>query len=238
MNGSRGTLYLHVTLADLATHSGGGGRVERLGTASLALLRDWLQRLAGVTHPAGPRPGPHRQRSTPTTHPPGCGSWSSSATGTACSPAAPSTPGPATSTTSQPYVPLDEGGPPGQTTPANLACLCRRHHRAKTFAGWRYRRLPDDGDRRSDLRVDQPPPPHLPRPPRWSEARHPLVEVPEPPRGEGLETTRRRAPWPPPRSGAEVSRRLRSRSGAPQPTATARRASRKAPHGRTARCRT
>ena len=52
----------------------------------------------------------------------------------------------------QPYVPLDDGGPPGQTSPANLACLCRRHHRAKTFAGWRYRRLPDppgdpgDGD--------------------------------------------------------------------------------------------
>ena len=43
-----------------------------------------------------------------------------------------------------PYVPLDDGGPPGQTSPANLACLCRRHHRAKTFAGWRYRRLPDD----------------------------------------------------------------------------------------------
>ena len=43
-----------------------------------------------------------------------------------------------------PYVPLDEGGPPGQTSPANLACLCRRHHRMKTFAGWAYRRVPDD----------------------------------------------------------------------------------------------
>jgi len=43
-----------------------------------------------------------------------------------------------------PYVPPDEGGPPGQTSPANLACLCRRHHRAKIFAGWRYRRLPED----------------------------------------------------------------------------------------------
>jgi hypothetical protein len=42
-----------------------------------------------------------------------------------------------------PYVPLDDGGPPGQTSPANLACLCRRYHRAKTFAGWHYRRLPD-----------------------------------------------------------------------------------------------
>jgi hypothetical protein len=44
----------------------------------------------------------------------------------------------------QPYTPMDDGGPPGQTSPANLACLCRRHHRAKTFAGWHYRRLGDD----------------------------------------------------------------------------------------------
>ena len=48
LNGSRGTLYLHVSLADLATSSG-GGRVERLGTASLAVLRDWLQRLSRVS---------------------------------------------------------------------------------------------------------------------------------------------------------------------------------------------
>ncbi|MDP3966653.1 MAG: HNH endonuclease signature motif containing protein [Nocardioides sp.] len=31
-------------------------------------------------------------------------------------------------------------GPPGQTTPANLAALCRRHHRLKTWTGWTYRR--------------------------------------------------------------------------------------------------
>ena len=37
-----------MSLADLATDSG-SSRVERLGTASLALLRDWLQRMAGVT---------------------------------------------------------------------------------------------------------------------------------------------------------------------------------------------
>ena len=42
------------------------------------------------------------------------------------------------------YVPLDQGGPPGQTSPANLAPLCRRHHRAKTFGDFTYRRL-DDG---------------------------------------------------------------------------------------------
>ena len=40
----------------------------------------------------------------------------------------------------EPYVPMDEGGPPGQTHPGNLAPLCRRHHRAKTFSGWHYER--------------------------------------------------------------------------------------------------
>ena len=42
-----------------------------------------------------------------------------------------------------PYVPPDEGGPPGQTNPQNLAPLCRRHHRAKTFTGWTYQRQRD-----------------------------------------------------------------------------------------------
>ncbi len=143
MNGSRGTLYLHVTLADLATTSG-GGRVERLGTASLALLRDWLQRLSGVS--IRPVLDPARTDSVDAHDPP---AWMRELVilrdRHCVFPGCPSTPGPATSTTSTPTCPLDEGGPPGQTTPANLACLCRRHHRAKTFAGWRYRRLPDDG---------------------------------------------------------------------------------------------
>jgi hypothetical protein len=42
------------------------------------------------------------------------------------------------------YVPLEDGGPPGQTTPSNLAPLCRTHHRMKTHTGWDYKRL-DDG---------------------------------------------------------------------------------------------
>ena len=41
------------------------------------------------------------------------------------------------------YVPVDEGGPPGQTSPDALAPLCRRHHRTKTFGDFTYRRLPD-----------------------------------------------------------------------------------------------
>ena len=43
----------------------------------------------------------------------------------------------------EPYVRPDDGGPPGQTHPANLAPLCRHHHRVKTHGRWHYRRLPD-----------------------------------------------------------------------------------------------
>ena len=40
-------------------------------------------------------------------------------------------------------IPYDQNGPPDQTRPENLACLCRRHHRAKTTGRWRYLRTPD-----------------------------------------------------------------------------------------------
>ncbi|GAB3261545.1 hypothetical protein GCM10027425_25020 [Alteromonas gracilis] len=43
----------------------------------------------------------------------------------------------------EPWVDPDEGGPPGQTHPDNLAPLCRRHHRFKTHTDWTYRRAPD-----------------------------------------------------------------------------------------------
>jgi hypothetical protein len=38
---------------------------------------------------------------------------------------------------------MDQGGPPGQTHPGNLAPVCRRHHRAKTKGIWTYTREPD-----------------------------------------------------------------------------------------------
>jgi 5-methylcytosine-specific restriction endonuclease McrA len=40
-------------------------------------------------------------------------------------------------------VPYDEHGPPGQTSPENLATLCRRHHRCKTSGRWSYTRNRD-----------------------------------------------------------------------------------------------
>ena len=42
------------------------------------------------------------------------------------------------------YLPMEDGGPPGQTRPGNLAPLCRTHHRVKTHTQWHYKRL-DDG---------------------------------------------------------------------------------------------
>jgi hypothetical protein len=41
-----------------------------------------------------------------------------------------------------PYLPLDHGGPPGQTSDHNTARLCRFHHRVKTHSAWRYTRTP------------------------------------------------------------------------------------------------
>lgn len=40
-------------------------------------------------------------------------------------------------------IPYQENGPPGQTNPDGLACLCRTHHLLKTHYGWRYGRLSD-----------------------------------------------------------------------------------------------
>jgi hypothetical protein len=65
------------------------------------------------------------------------------------------------------YVPLDEGGPPGQTHPGNLAPLCRRHHRAKTFGAFTYRRLADgayEWTLPTGRRVTTDPPAPRPRP--------------------------------------------------------------------------
>ena len=91
-------------------------------------------------HPTRPPHRPRPTRSTPTTHPPGCATWSSSATPAACSRTANATPAAATSTTPSPTTTPAHPAKPAQH---NLAPLCRRHHRAKTTGRWQYRRLPD-----------------------------------------------------------------------------------------------
>ena len=47
LNGSKGTLFLHVTTADLA--AGTGGRVEKLGPATLRPVQDWISRVSSFT---------------------------------------------------------------------------------------------------------------------------------------------------------------------------------------------
>ncbi len=43
------------------------------------------------------------------------------------------------------YLPMEDGGPPGQTHPRNLAPLCRHHHRLKTHTAWDYKALDGHG---------------------------------------------------------------------------------------------
>ncbi|MEO5710042.1 MAG: HNH endonuclease signature motif containing protein [Nocardioidaceae bacterium] len=140
LNGSRGTLFLHVDAAALET--GTGGRVETLGPATLGLLRDWISRFSSVAirpvldlnrgDEVGHHDPPNWMRETVILRDahcvfPGCGI---DARGCDLDHI-------------DPYVPPDDGSPPGQTRPANLAALCRRHHRLKTFTAWTYQRRPD-----------------------------------------------------------------------------------------------
>jgi len=163
-------LYVHVPLADLLTGTGTGpgtggpggpadpgapvtptGRVERLGPATLDLVRDWLTRadsiqlrpvlharVDGTSGTGGDWPAvdrhdpPDRMRETAILRDGHCVFPGCSIDARACD-----------QDHILAHVPIDEGGPPGQTNVQNLACLCRGHHRLKTFTTWRYHRLPD-----------------------------------------------------------------------------------------------
>ena len=103
--------------------------------------RDHRRRHPPRTRDAPPRgagPAAAARTPPPTNPPPPRNASSRSATGTAACPAAADAPGRSTSTTSSPTT---CGGP---TACWNLCCLCRRHHRIKTFApGWSFRLLAD-----------------------------------------------------------------------------------------------
>ena len=143
-------LYVHLTAADLAADLDRGHRC-RLDREARRRHHPAAHRLAHPVrgsrhqdHPAPrPRPQRHRRPSTSTTHPKRCARPWCCATRTASSPAAAATPGPATSTTSPstyPWKTADHRAKPG---PANLAPLCRGHHRVKTHTAWHYKRLED-----------------------------------------------------------------------------------------------
>ena len=146
--GGEVVLVFHVTDRDLLDHAGdraGVAHSPKLGPVLVGRLRSWLLTAGTVTikpvvdldpatHPPVDQHDPPARMAAavrfrdPTCVYPRCGRPSE-----ACD-----------LDHIDPYVSLDDGGPPGQTSLANLAPLCRRHHRAKTFGDFTYRRL-DDG---------------------------------------------------------------------------------------------
>ena len=132
-------LYVHVSLADLATHLGGDpavGEVEKLGPATLDLIRSWLGDSKATVQPVldlnrcdavdqhDPPPRMREQVILRDRHCvfPWCGrdARRSDLDHTI------------------PDVPPDEGGPPGPDQPPEPRALVSAHHRAKTFTGWTY----------------------------------------------------------------------------------------------------
>lgn len=135
---ARARLYLHLDAAELTPDATGVGAVEDLGAVTTAKIRDWL----GVSR-ATILPVLHLDsRDAVDQHDPPA--WmrelvilrDHSCVFPECQVGA-------RSCDLDHVVPYDPLGPPGQTNPANLAPLCRCHHRHKTFGGWSYARHPD-----------------------------------------------------------------------------------------------
>ncbi len=148
--GGATNLYVHFTPEDLTADQAGGtgaATIERLDAATTQLLADWLARYAQTGAKITLRPvidlssqsavdqhdPPEAMRETVILRDahcvfPGCRRDSRSCDLDHITE----------------YLPTDEGGPPGQTHPGNLAPLCRTHHRVKTHSAWTYKRL-DNG---------------------------------------------------------------------------------------------
>ncbi len=137
-------LYLHLTLTDLlgpdGTDSCGGtgfGTAEKLGTATIARIKDWAGRSRvtiqpvldmGRTDAVDQHDPPAWMRELVILRDQHCVfPWCNRD---------------ARASDIDHIAPYEQNGPPGQTRPENLAALCRRHHRAKTFRRWRYHRSP------------------------------------------------------------------------------------------------
>jgi hypothetical protein len=137
------TAYVRVDATDLQIDGDGGstlavGQVEKLGAATLAKIRDWVGHHQVVIQPVlnmarrdavDSHDPPRWMRDLVTLRDGHCIFPRCQVNARSCD--------------LDHSVPYDQNGPPGQTRPENLACLCRRHHRAKTSGRWRYLRTPD-----------------------------------------------------------------------------------------------
>jgi hypothetical protein len=141
--GRRPRVALYVHLHQDAIETGTGvGRVEGLGAATAAKIRDWVGRadvrITGVLDldsraAVDGHEVPDAMRETVYLRNPCCPF-----------PWCPNLSRAKDDDHIEEYHPPDQGGPPGQTAPDKLAGLCRRHHRCKTHGGWTYT-MPEPG---------------------------------------------------------------------------------------------
>ena len=138
--------YVHVDADDLDIDSEGGvafavARVEKLGAATMAKLRQWVGHSQVVIQPVL---NMQRRDAVDQHDPP---RWMEELVelrdGHCVFPHCTVDAKSCDKDHMVAYVPIEEGGSPGQTHPEALACLCRRHHRAKTARVWRYTRTPE-----------------------------------------------------------------------------------------------
>jgi hypothetical protein len=134
-------LYLHLQTSDLTEDPWQTGEVERLGPATIAKINEWLGSTRATIVPVLDT---RRDDAVDQHDPPGWMRETVILRDRHCI-----FPWCQTDARScdldhiDPYQPIDQGGPPGQTAPTKLAPLCRRHHNAKTTGRWRYQRHRD-----------------------------------------------------------------------------------------------
>jgi hypothetical protein len=148
--GGAANLYVHLTPADLAADVAdgtGAASIEKLGAATTQLLTDWLSLFTAAGTKISLRPvldlnsdqavdqhdPPEAMRETVVLRDARCVFPGCSRDSRLCD-----------LDHITKYLPMEDGGPPGQTRPGNLAPLCRSHHRVKTHTSWHYKRL-DEG---------------------------------------------------------------------------------------------
>ncbi len=138
---SKTKLYLHLDATTLPDPTEKLGLLERLGPVTVATIREWLSTCRFTLQPVL---DVHRTGAVDHHDPP---MWMRELVvlrdRTCVHPGCDKDSRDCDLDHIEAYVEMDDGGPPGQTRPANLAPLCRAHHRAKTHHGWTYQRNAD-----------------------------------------------------------------------------------------------
>jgi hypothetical protein len=133
---TRTTAYVHLDLRDLPDPLVGVGHVEKLGPLTVARLKEWLATSRFTLQPVLDL----RRTDAVDQHDPPA--WMRELVvlrdRTCVFPYCDTSSRDCDLDHIEAFVEMDDGGPPGQTRPDNLAPLCRRHHRAKTHHGWTY----------------------------------------------------------------------------------------------------